>query len=124
MHKSKYSNAYKKKDEFENPKTEEESAALLNNLKVEYYKLQNELDNLIEKYYNLKNHVDLEEDEENKDIIFEEKNKNNDRKKKRNKITTTYLFRTFRYGCFSWILFILIFLSIQAYIYFYFFLQK
>lgn len=86
MHKSKYSNAYKKKDEFENPKTEEESNALLNNLKVEYYKLQNELDNLIEKYYNLKNHVDLEEDEENKDIIFEEKNKNNDRKKKEIKL--------------------------------------
>lgn len=46
------------------PKTEEENRALLNNLKVEYYKLKNELDNLKNNYYNLRNHVDLEENNE------------------------------------------------------------
>ena len=66
----------KKIEEYSNPKTEEENNALLNNLKVEYYKLKNELDNLIERYNNLKNHVDLEED--NKEINDEEENiKNN-----------------------------------------------
>ena len=66
----------KKIDEYANPKTEEENNALLNNLKVEYYKLKNELDNLIERYNNLKNHVDLEEN--NKEINDEEENiKNN-----------------------------------------------
>ena len=66
----------KKIEEYSNPKTEEENSALLNNLKVEYYKLKNELDNLIERYNNLKNHVDLEED--NKEINDEEENiKNN-----------------------------------------------
>ena len=62
----------KKIDEYANPKTEEENNALLNNLKVEYYKLKNELDNLIERYNNLKNHVDLEEN--NKEINDEEEN--------------------------------------------------
>ena len=64
-----------KNDEFEKPRTEEENNALLNNLKVEYYKLKNELDNLIERYYNLRNHVDLEED--NRDLNSEQSLKNN-----------------------------------------------
>ena len=62
-------------EEYSNPKTEEENNALLNNLKVEYYKLKNELDNLIERYYNLRNHVDLEED--NRDLNSEQSLKNN-----------------------------------------------
>ena len=75
-----------KRDDFEYPKTEEERNALLNNLKVEYYKLKNELDNLIEKYHNLRNYVDLEED--NRDLNSDEslKNKYSERKKKEIKI--------------------------------------
>ena len=86
--KKRLTNANIKNEEFEMPKTEEEKNALLNKLKVEYYKLKNELDNLIERYYNLKNHVDLEED--NKDLISEEnnniKNKYSERKKKEIKL--------------------------------------
>ena len=77
----------RKNEDFENMKTEEEKNAILSNLKVEYYKLKNELDNLIERYYNLKNHVDLEE--ENKDINIEEeniKNKYTEKKKKEIKL--------------------------------------
>ena len=75
-----------KRDDFEYPKTEEERNALLNNLKVEYYKLKNELDNLIERYHNLRNYVDLEED--NRDLNPDEslKNKYSERKKKQIKI--------------------------------------
>ena len=53
------------------PKTEEETNALLNQLKVEYYKLKNELDILKSNYYNLRNHVDLDENE------IEDKNEDN-----------------------------------------------
>ena len=75
----------RKNEDFENMKTEEEKNAILSNLKVEYYKLKNELDNLIERYYNLKNHVDLEE--ENKDINIEEENiKNKYTEKKKQEI--------------------------------------
>ena len=72
--KKRFLNTSNKYSEFDNPKTEEENAALLNNLKVEYYKLKNELDNLIERYYNLRNHVDLEED--NRDLNVESNSKN------------------------------------------------
>jgi hypothetical protein len=61
--------------EFGGPKTEEEMNAFLNNLKVEYYKLKNELDILMNNYYNLRNHVDLEEN--NQDVLKEENIKNN-----------------------------------------------
>ena len=73
--KKKFMHSSMKNDEFEKPRTEEENNALLNNLKVEYYKLKNELDNLIERYYNLRNHVDLEED--NRDLNSEQSLKNN-----------------------------------------------
>ena len=73
--KKKFMYSSMKNDEFEKPRTEEENNALLNNLKVEYYKLKNELDNLIERYYNLRNHVDLEED--NRDLNSEQSLKNN-----------------------------------------------
>ena len=75
-----------RKEDFEFPKTEEERNVLLNNLKVEYYKLKNELDNLIERYHNLRNYVDLEED--NRDLNPDEslKNKYSERKKKQIKI--------------------------------------
>ena len=56
------------------PKTEEENNALLNKLKVEYYKLKNELDILKNNYYNLRNHVDLEEN--NQEDIKEKNTKN------------------------------------------------
>ena len=61
--------------EFASQKTEEEINALLNNLKVEYFKLKNELDILMTNYYNLRNHVDLEEN--NQDDLKEENIKNN-----------------------------------------------
>ena len=61
--------------EFGAPKTEEEINALLNNLKVEYFKLKNELDILMTNYYNLRNHVDLEENDQ--DDLKEENIKNN-----------------------------------------------
>ena len=73
-----------KNEEFENEKTEEEKTAILNGLKVEYYKLKNELDNLIERYYNLRNHVDLEED--NRDLATEENLKNKYSERKKNEI--------------------------------------
>ena len=95
--KKRFHNINKIKEENDIPKTEEEDAALLNSLKVEYYKLKNELDNLIEKYYNLKNHVDLEE-EDNKDNINEElllKNKFNERKKKEIKLSQHICFGLF-----------------------------
>ena len=60
----KYSNSSKKLYDLNAPKTEEENIALLNNLKVEYFKLKNELDILKNNYYNLRNHVDLEENEQ------------------------------------------------------------
>ena len=61
--------------DFGGPKTEEEMNAFLNSLKVEYYKLKNELDILMNNYYNLRNHVDLEEN--NQDVLKEENIKNN-----------------------------------------------
>ena len=70
-----YSNSTKRLYEY-SAKTEEENNVLLNNLKVEYYKLKNELDNLINNYYNLRNHVDLEE-ENNQENIKEENRKDN-----------------------------------------------
>ena len=68
-----YNNSNKKLYDYNSPKTEEETNALLNNLKVEYYKLKNELDNLKNNYYNLRNHVDLEEN--NQDDIKPESTK-------------------------------------------------
>ena len=56
------------------PKNDEENNALLNLLKVEYYKLKNELDILKTNYYNLRNHVDLEENQA--EDLKEENNKN------------------------------------------------
>ena len=65
----------KKLYDYNASKTEEETNALLNKLKVEYYKLKNELDILKNNYYNLRNHVDLEENEQ--EDIREENDKNN-----------------------------------------------
>jgi hypothetical protein len=67
-------NSTKKMYENTLPKTEEETNALLNKLKVEYYKLKNELDILKSNYYNLRNHVDLEENQA--EDLKEENNKN------------------------------------------------
>jgi len=72
----KYIPSNKRLNEFSAPKTEEENNALLNNLKVEYYKLKNELDNLKNNYYNLRNHVDLEENNE-EDIKEDNNTKDN-----------------------------------------------
>ena len=71
----KFSNSNKRFFENNAPKTEEENNAMLNSLKVEYYKLKNELDNLKNNYYNLRNHVDLEEN--NEDDFKEENTKDN-----------------------------------------------
>lgn len=71
----KYSNSSKKLYDLNSPKTEEENNALLNNLKVEYFKLKNELDILKNNYYNLRNHVDLEENEPEEPKKENKKNK-------------------------------------------------
>ena len=71
----KYSNSSKKLYDLSSPKTEEENNALLNTLKVEYFKLKNELDILKNNYYNLRNHVDLEENEQEEPQNQNKKNK-------------------------------------------------
>ena len=71
--KIKKKNSSKKMQDYTAPKTQEEKDALLNKLKVEYFKLKNELDILKNNYYNLRNNVDLDENE-NEDGDSKEEN--------------------------------------------------